>query len=532
MSSKFFRGSPLLTGGNTVPGQKLTRQEKEAFCKILQACSDYGCDYFPTIIQKVTYDEMSEIAAYGGFPRRYPHWRWGMEFEGLQKGYEYGQYRIFELVINNNPCVMYLLNSNTFCDNVTVVAHATFHNDFFKNNLRFKCTDRNMMNKMAAHGDRILKYMDRWGEERVTEFIDHVLRIETLIDAAKAWEVREIEDVIIKDEHVNEQPRRLEVNAERSHMEPWLNPGSWQEYEHERIKKLEAQKELGLFSVPDRDIFGFLKNYAPLKPWQADIMAMLYEEALYFAPQGATKTVNEAWASFGDYEMMTRQGYVGLGQEKYDAGIIEYAMHKTQVLGGKYSMNPYKIGFYLLLDIEERWNKGQFGHEWETCKDMRARENWDKKLGLGKEKLFEVRKYYDDVSLIQEFLTQDFCDKFEFFEWQRYPTGEYKIESKDASRIKKGLLKKHVNRGLPDIRLADPNHRGKGWLFLQHVWEGRLLHEPYARETIASLYFFWGREVVLATKDQDGEEVVFICTGTSPEKDTVLVTRHEYENKW
>jgi stage V sporulation protein R len=233
-----------------------------------------------------------------------------------------------------------------------------------------------------------------------------------------------------------------------------------------------------------------------------------------------------------DYEIMTRQGHVGLGQKSHDSGIVEYALHKMAVLGGKYSMNPYKTGFYLLLDIEDRWNKGRFGQEYEDCKDMRQKESWDKKLGLGKEKVFEVRRYYDDVTLIQEFFTQEFCDKYEFFEWKHYPNGEYRIESRDAKVIKKKLLQRHLNGGLPDIRLTDPNHRGTGIMFLQHVWDGRLLYEPYVRETLTSLNYLWGREIVLATKDNNGQEVVFICDGKNSDKDIALVTRHEYENKW
>lgn len=433
---------------------------------------------------------------------------------------------------NTNPCIIYILNSNTLVDNVTVVAHATFHNDFFKNNLRFSGSAQNMVSKLGNHGSRIQKYMDRWGQEKVTEFIDHVIRIQTLIDPAKAWDQREIKDHIIRDSREYELPRRLPVDSDRLHMDPWMNTKEWKDHERERIKKLELSKELGLFKGDDKDVMGFVKDNAPLKPWQADIMSMLYEEAIYFAPQRATKTINEGWASFGDYEIMTRQGHVGLGQKTHDAGIIEYAVHKMGVLGGKYSMNPYKIGFYLLLDIEERWNKGQFGSEWENCKDLRQKENWDLNLGLGKEKLFEVRKYHDDVTFISEFFTQEFCDKFEFFEWKHYPNGEYRIESRDAKKIKKKLLQRHLNGGLPDIRLTDPNHRNRGWLLLEHWWDGRLLHEPYAREVLTSLNFLWGKEVVLVTKDHNNQEVVFICVGQDADKDVALVTREEYENKW
>jgi len=537
MSSRFFHGSAILESGNTTPGCHLTEEEKKIYLTVLEKCRDYGLDFYPTIIQKLRYDEMSEIAAYGGFPVRYPHWKFGMEWEDLQRGYEYNQYRIYEMVINTNPCVIYIMNSNTLVDNVCVVAHATGHNDFFKVNRFFSPTDVNMMNQLANNGSRIRKYMSRWGRERVTEFIDHVLRIQTLIDPAKAWNERSIKDHIIRDSRHYEQPRRLKVDEDRMHMDPWVNPKSFREEENERITRAEAAHELGIFEAPDKDVFGFIKDHAPLKPWQADIISMLYEEAIYFSPQRATKTLNEGWASFIDYEIMTRQGYVSHGQKTYGDGLIQYSVHKMGVLGGKYSMNPYKLGFYLLLDIEDRWNKGKFGPAWENCNDLIVREKWDKQLGLGKQKIFEVRKFYDDVTFIQEFFTQDFCQEYEFFEWKHYPNGEYRIENKGDTpegfkKIKQKLLASRLNGGLPDIRLADPNHRGKGWFFLQHFYDGRLIYEPYAREVLTSLNYLWQKEVVLATHDKDGHEVVFICVGQDPEKDIALVTREEYESRW
>src|SRR5581483_5213139 len=222
--SKFMRGSELLESGHTTPGCQLTDEEKKVFVETLVKCKEYGLNFYPTIIQKVRYDEMSEIAAYGGFPHRYPHWYWGMQYEELQRGYEHNQHRIYELVVNSNPCVIYILASNTLVDNVTVVAHATGHNDFFKNNIFFTPTDDNMMNKLTSHGTRIRKYISRWGREKVTEFIDHVLRIQTLIDPAKAWTERTIREPIIRDKRDYEFPRRLKVDPNRLHMDPWINP--------------------------------------------------------------------------------------------------------------------------------------------------------------------------------------------------------------------------------------------------------------------------------------------------------------------
>ena len=194
MSSKFFHGSSLLLGDNTVPGVQLSKELKEYIPVILKACRDWGLDFYPTVVQLLTYDEISEIAAYGGFPVRFPHWSFGMEYEELQRGYEFGGHKIYEMVVNTDPCYIYNLSSNTLADHLTVVAHATGHNDFFKNNIHFSATDTNMLNKMANHGTRIRNYMARWGKERVTEFLDHVMRLETLIDGSDAWTEKVVKD--------------------------------------------------------------------------------------------------------------------------------------------------------------------------------------------------------------------------------------------------------------------------------------------------------------------------------------------------
>jgi stage V sporulation protein R len=477
---------------------------------------------------------MSEIAAYGGFPHRYPHWYWGMQYEELQRGYEYNQHKIYEMVVNNNPCIIYILASNTLEDNVTVVGHATGHNDFFKNNIFFSPTDESMINKLANNGTRIRKYMSRWGREKVTEFIDHVLRIQTLIDPAEAWTERTIKEPIIRDKREYSFPRRLKAKDGHIHMDPWINPQEFIDKEYERIREEELAQELELFQQPEKNIFGFLKDYAHLKPWQQDIISMLYEESMYFSPQRATKTLNEGWASFIDYELMARQGLISLGQKSCDMGIVQYAIHKMGVLGGKYSTNPYKTGFYLLLDIEERWNKGRFGQQWEECKNMAEKEEWDTKVNLGKQKVFEVRKYYNDVTLINEFFTQEFCDKFEFFEWRHYPNGEWKIENRDCKKIKRKLLQKYVNGGLPDIRLVDPNHRNKSYMLLQHYTDpldDRPLYEPYARAVLTSIYYLWGKEIMLVTA-KNKDEFVYVCEGTDPDKDVAVFPRAEYEKTW
>ncbi len=128
------------------------------------------------------FDEINMVAAYGGFPNRYPHWRFGMEYERLSKGYEYGLSKIYEMVINNDPSYAYLLESNMDVDQKLVMAHVFGHADFFKNNFMFRHTNRKMMDQMANHATRVRRYQDKLGVEVVEDLIDRCLSIENLID--------------------------------------------------------------------------------------------------------------------------------------------------------------------------------------------------------------------------------------------------------------------------------------------------------------------------------------------------------------
>src|SRR6185436_9227112 len=145
---------------------------------ILEAARGFGLDPLRTVFELVAHDELNEVAAFGGFPTRFPHWRFGMEYEQLSKGYSYGLSKIYELVINNDPCYAYLMKSNLVTDQKLVMAHVFGHCDFFKNNTWFSRTNRKMMDEMANHGTRIRRYAERYGHENVETFVDACLSID------------------------------------------------------------------------------------------------------------------------------------------------------------------------------------------------------------------------------------------------------------------------------------------------------------------------------------------------------------------
>src|SRR5665647_517839 len=151
-----------------------------------------GLDFFPQVFEVCDYDTINILAAQGGFPSRYPHWKFGMDYDQLSKGYTYGLQKIYEMVINTEPCYAYLLQANNWVDQKIVMAHVYGHNDFFKNNVWFSNTNRKMMDVMANHGTKIRRYMERYGQEAVEAFIDKVLSLENLLDMNELFETSSI----------------------------------------------------------------------------------------------------------------------------------------------------------------------------------------------------------------------------------------------------------------------------------------------------------------------------------------------------
>lgn len=473
--------------------------ERKKICKIAK---DAGLDFFETIFELVTYDQISQFAAYGGFPVRYPHWKFGMEYEHLSKSYEYGLSKIYEMVINTDPCYAYLMEGNAMMDQKLVMAHVYGHCDFFKNNIWFGKTNRKMMDEMANHATRIRRYMDRYGVDVVEDFIDKCLSIENLIDRYSVYT-----PVTNTPKEVNPAAQNVMLKYDREYMRDYINPPEFVRAQREKIAQMEAAKRQKFPREPERDVLKFLLTYAPLEEWQQDVLTIVRDESYYFAPQGMTKTMNEGWASYWHSKLMTEK-------IMNDSEIIDFADHHSGTVAmGPQGYNPYKVGLELMRDIEDRWNKGRFGREWEDCDDIRERKNWDRKTGLGREKIFEVRKVYNDVTFIDEFLTEDFCVRHKLFVYKfNKRTNQFEIDTRDFKAIKAKLLFHMTNFGQPIIKVLDGNFENRGELLIGHMWEGIDMQPDYLTHTLKNLFYIWGRPVNLATV-MDGEGQLYRFDG-------------------
>ncbi len=748
---------------------------------------EYGLDFFPIIYEVLDYRTLYETAAFGGFPTRYPHWRFGMEYDQLLKGHIWQGSTIYEMVINTDPSYAYLLEGNETVTQKMVMAHVCAHVDFFKHNMWFAHTNRKMLDEMANHAARVHRIIERQGYDVVENFIDTCLSLDNLIDYHAPYIKRPdatYTEPLIETED-EETVRGLKV--EREYMREYINPPDFLDRQRQQLDQERASQKKFPVS-PQKDILLFLLNYAPLERWQHTILEIIRDEAYYFAPQGMTKILNEGWACvvagtllttdqgllpieqvietvqhtdplhvadgqgiqpIYDWAILaerdtvyirTRHGlelegstthrllcpdqqtwvrldqlrvgdpvlvhggddlwaceYVRLapaaaplalaaatgaataaratavcvGQQVLDEALaaqwgaelqaaipaevlrsprsvvlaylraytathasptanpesltvaalsaqdsrklhllllnlgilgtrtctdpisdqwavtldanaaarfaalfaanrpdrpansgaaavwtdvwtdevvaIEYRrapvydisvrhshryvaqgfinhnsfwhseimtkravepseiisfadLHSGVVATGSGRLNPYKLGLELLRDIEERWNTGRFGKEYEECDDIAERRNWDRKLGLGRQKIFEIRKLYNDVTFIDEFLTPEFVFEQKLFTYRYNRDSDlYEIASREFHEIKQKLLFRLTNFGQPHISVMDANYNNRGELYLLHRFEGVELQMDYARETMRNLQRIWSRPVHLET---------------------------------
>ena len=213
----------------------------------------FGLTFFRTVFEVVDYDQMNALAAYGGFPTRYPHYRFGMEYQQIFKSYEYGLHKIYEMVINNDPTYAYLLEGNLTLDQKLVMAHVYGHADFFFNNMYFAHTNRQMIDEMANHATRIRRYQDRYGVEKVERFIDACLSVEQLIDPTSVFGDRR---PATYEEQDTEEPIVARMPA-KDYLDSYVNPPAYLEQRRQRMKQ-EAREAKGFPPRPERDVLGFI----------------------------------------------------------------------------------------------------------------------------------------------------------------------------------------------------------------------------------------------------------------------------------
>ena len=434
-----------------------------------------GLDFFEVVFEMLDARDVNAIAAYGGFPHRYPSWRFGMEFERLHKGYSYGLSKIYELVINNDPTYAYLVTSNSIMEQKLVMAHVFGHADFFKHNVWFSPTDRQMVDTMARNACRMRDLIDRQGQDCVEQFLDLALSLESLIDP-----YRPLRSALKGGAQKPEQHEGIAERARRSFEAVWSDPGSLPQVRPSRTVTP---------AVPTYDVLGFLLEHAPLEPWQVEVLRVVREEAYYFLPQRMTKIINEGWASFWHSRLLT-------GGLLEDSEVVDFAdCHAGATAVAPGQLNPYKLGIELFRYAER------------------------KELDI-----FQLRRLHNDVSFIDLVVDEEFATQNQLFVYRRNArTGRAEVADRHWTAIKEQLLRELSWCGSPRIELVDADEGGRGELRLVHHHEGRDIKLDEAGEILRQLSTLWGRPVHLLTLDEgqgrrvtsDGREISIVETKTT-----------------
>lgn len=495
-SSRVGRG---IAGQNSYPVSPETDPELwEWNVKIFNKAKEKGLDPFDVVFWVAKRELLLVAASRHGFPVNISHWKNGMEFYELEAGHKFGLQRIYEMIINSDPAHAYLLEGNNLYDQKLVMCHCMGHSDFFRNNIWFRNTNRNMLNRIAEHAAYQTKILDEGVPFiEVERFLDRAYSIMDLIDTTNT-SPRQLNYETLQAKEAERVPDDFGViQAEDlpSHMKRRINdPARIQEEREKEKKKLEDEAKR-VPKHPDRDVLGFIiENSRVLKPWQRQMLMHIREQAYYLAPQALTKIMNEGWASYWHMKLMSDPGIRDL---RHVAQVAEHNSGTLAMSLGR--INPYTVGKYIFLDIEERWDKGQHGSLWEMIEDREQRRKYDTKEMKGQEKIFEVRRYDNDAEFLRKYLTLDLAVDLKLFNWDKSEEeGHYYISSREFEEVKERLIGLIENGGEPIIEVHDGNHDDKGELLLQHVYAYELKRD-YVNETLKNILAMWGRPVHLNT---------------------------------
>ena len=456
---------------------------KDIKIHIERIAKDFGLAFYEQKFDIISSDRMIEMMAYG-LPVNFSHWSHGRDYEILRTQFENsGGGLPLEVVYNLKPTRAYLLKTDPVALKITTMAHVYAHNDFFTNSRLFKDTWETMLTFASSARDRFLKYEATYGVEAVEKTIEHFKSIANHIDPDLA---RRYDD-LPEDYNDEENPAKVE------------EPDPFRKAFPKKAKQKDIDPDPDDFvKLPEEDLLYFIIKHSPLRPFQKDIGNVLWEQARYFSPQMRTKVMNEGWAGYWHKKIMQKLLEEKLiNEEEYSA----YLVWDSRVFANDpRSYNPYLVGRSIWQSIEERWDKGQFCEEWDRCIDSYEKEHWDKGLGLGRKKIFEVRRAYSDRFFIEHFLTQKIVDDLKLYIYG-YENGELVILEDDYEIIKKILIDMHTNFGIPYIIVSDdPLIKEKGVLVLKHVFSGLPLDEEYKNRTMEHIFALWQKTVILRSK--------------------------------
>ena len=416
--------------------------------KIIKLAKSHGLDWYPIHYETCDYYEMIGNMAYHGMPTHYRHWSFGKSFERTHAMYNAGLEGLpYELIINSNPSLAYLMEENPFYLQVLIMCHCVGHSDFFKNNITFANT----------HADNVLLRMrnaKRFVDKLIEDPSIGVKKVENILDAAHALSLQ--------------VPRRYKTYISQKDQKRELIL----DIKQGKYEKNEAPNSRLIPVTPEPNILAFLAECSPnLEDWERELIYFALEDAEYFMPQIRTKIMNEGWASYWHFRMMHEL-------KLPDSMHLPFLkMHNEVVRPHLGSINPYHLGFYLFQRIEER-------HGLEEC--------------------FIARESLNDESFIRQYLTEEDCVDLNLFSFgleQKEFVIEDVSDDEGWKSVKQNLIKQVSANNIPSIVVEGVDEANI--LTLKHEHDGRDLELEYAESVVDHITTLWGDVVRLETIIED-----------------------------
>jgi spore cortex formation protein SpoVR/YcgB (stage V sporulation) len=457
-------------------------------------------DVYPNQIEIISTEQMLDAYSAMGMPLMYNHWSFGKLFAREETLYRRGQIGLaYEMVINSNPCISYLMEENSMTMQTLVIAHAAFgHNHFFKNNYLFQqwTNAESILDYLAFSKRYIAACEERHGHAEVERTLDsaHALMDEGVFRYRRPPRPSKA--------RVLEKQRKREEHAEEDYNELWRTlPNAPEPLPQRATWEIEEEHASASYKLPEENILYFLEKYSPeLKSWQREILRIVRNLAQYFYPQRQTKVMNEGCATFVHHTLMNLMYDRGLITE---GAIFEFLHSHTAVIFQPdfddpryYGINPYALGFAMMSDIK-RICEQPTDEDREWFPGFAGKGDW-------RPVLKNAWANYRDESFIEQFLSPKVMRDFRLFAMHDKATDPtMKVSAihneQGYRRIRSELARSYdISNTDPNIQVVGAALKGDRTLTLAYRrHHGIPLHEQTKELVLAHIERLWGHNVVL-----------------------------------
>jgi spore cortex formation protein SpoVR/YcgB (stage V sporulation) len=459
------------------------------------ATKEMELTYYPNQLEIVSAEMMLDAYSSIGLPVNYNHWSFGKDFVKNWNQYKKGNMGLaYEMVINSNPCINYLMEENDATMQMLVIAHAAFgHNFVFKNNYMFKT---------FTNAEYIIDYME-FAKKYIASCEEKygISEVEKLLDACHSLRDHGVDAYVRRSKkRLNEEERlmqeKIKYDKEIQYYDDVINKTIHGiEKNDSKTSKIDP-KEI----EPQENILYYIEKNAPnLKPWEREIIRIVRKISQYFYPQGSTKTLNEGFASFTHYYIVNRLYEKGL----IDDGTMQSFLisHTNVIYQPEYwkpwysGLNPYALGFAIFRDLkricespteeDKKWFPNIIGQRWQDV-------------------VKDAASNYKDDSFIQQWLSPKVIRDFKLFEIEYDEKGDAFFVEEIHDEIGYERIRNHLSESynrinyVPNIQIVGHDKIGDRTLYLKYFpFRGRPLNEDYTGKTLNYLKQLWGYEVKL-----------------------------------